>query len=265
MTSPSSISSAAAFLDELRAHPHAVASLPAELQPADLSTAYRVQDKLVDRLLARNGGHRVGFKAACTSLLAQQQLNVPAPLFGQLLSFSTQQQPATFDASGHLVCIIELEFGVQMAAEPPRSAMPYTAETIAPFIGAVLPAIEIVSHRFVDWTKAGALAIAADNAIHGGWVHGAPYANWRSIDLTEYEATLSVNGEIIRRGQGKNALGSPLNVVAWLANDLPSWGKQLHAGDYITTGVVCDVYAARPGDVITAEFGVIGRVELTIV
>lgn len=259
-----STSSAAAFLAELRAHPHAIDALPADLQPADLTTAYQIQDALVDRMLERSGGRRIGYKAACTSLLAQQQLSVPSPLFGQLLSFSTQPQPATFDSSEHLVCIIELEFGVQLRVAPPRTSAPYTAQSIAPFIGAVLPAIEIVSHRFVDWSKAGALAIAADNAIHGGWVYGAPYIEWRDLDLAAHEATLMVNGEVIRHGQGKNALGSPLNVVAWLANQLPIFGRELKAGDYITTGVVCDVYMAQPGDVIEADFGVIGRVELTI-
>ncbi len=259
-----SVLSAAAFLDELRAHPRAIDALPVALQPTDLTTAYQVQDALVERMLTRNGGQRIGYKAACTSQLAQQQLGVPGPLFGQLLSFSTRQAPATFDASGHLVSIIELEFGVQMGAAPPRSSAPYTAATIAPFISAVLPAIEIVSHRFVDWTKAGALAIAADNAIHGGWVHGAAYTDWRGLDLAGHEATLRVNGEEVRRGQGKNALGSPLNVAAWLANQLPDFGRQLNAGDYITTGVVCDVYMAQPGDRIEADFGVIGRVELTV-
>ena len=259
-----SVSSAAAFLDDLRAHPRAVAALPADLQPGDLTAAYQVQNALVDRMLARNGGRRIGFKAACTSLLAQQQLGVPGPLFGQLLSFSSQQSPGVFDASGHLVCIVELEFGVQIGAAPPVTSAPYSAATIAPFISAVLPAIEIVSHRFVDWTKAGALAIAADNAIHGGWVHGAPCTDWRDLDLAAHEATLRVNGAEIRRGQGKNALGSPLNVAAWLANELPSFGGQLREGDYITTGVVCDVYLAQPGDHIEADFGVIGRVELTI-
>jgi 2-keto-4-pentenoate hydratase len=259
-----SVSSAAAFLDDLRARPHAIHALPTDLQPNDLTTAYQIQDALVNRLLERNGGQCIGYKAACTSLLAQQQLNVPGPLFGQLLSFSTQPQPATFDASGHLVSIIELEFGVRIGVAPPRTSVPYTAATIAPFISAVLPAIEIVSHRFVDWTKAGALAIAADNAIHGAWVHGAPCTDWRDLDLAAHEATLSVNGAAFCRGQGKNALGSPLNVAAWLANQLPIFGRQLKAGDYITTGVVCDVYMAQRGDVIEADFGVIGRVELTI-
>jgi len=66
----------------------------------------------------------------------------------------------------------------------------------------------------------------------------------------------------VRRGQGSAVLGHPLNVVAWLANELPKQGKQLRAGDYITTGVISDVYLAQPGDQLQADFGLLGSVVL---
>jgi 2-keto-4-pentenoate hydratase len=58
-------------------------------------------------------------------------------------------------------------------------------------------------------------------------------------------------------------LGNPLSVVAWLANELPRFGRGLSRGDRITTGVTTDIYLARPGDHLTADFGPIGRVEMT--
>jgi 2-keto-4-pentenoate hydratase len=58
-------------------------------------------------------------------------------------------------------------------------------------------------------------------------------------------------------------LGHPLNVMAWLADELPRFGRQLCAGDLVTTGVVTDVFEAGPGDVITAEFAGIGSVGLS--
>jgi 2-keto-4-pentenoate hydratase len=66
----------------------------------------------------------------------------------------------------------------------------------------------------------------------------------------------------VRRGNGAAVLDHPLNVIAWLANELPKYGKQLKRGDFITTGVVCDVYPAQEGDRMTADFGEMGRVDL---
>ena len=57
-------------------------------------------------------------------------------------------------------------------------------------------------------------------------------------------------------------LGHPLTVMAWLADELPRFGKQLRAGDYVTTGVTTDVFEAEAGDELRAEFAGIGAVEL---
>jgi 2-keto-4-pentenoate hydratase len=50
--------------------------------------------------------------------------------------------------------------------------------------------------------------------------------------------------------------------VAWLANELPRFGRRLCHGDRVTTGVTTDIYLARPGDRLAADFGPLGRVAL---
>ena len=259
------IADAADTLAHMRATHKIVEFLEEALRPQELATAYQIQNELVDRLLAQHGGRRIGYKAACTNQLAQTQLNVPGPLFGQMLSFSHFHSPATLPASDFTRRIIEAEFGIQMAADVPPSATPYDATTIRDFIGAVLPGIEIVSHRFVDWSSVGAPSVAADNAIHGAWIQGAPLADWRTLDLASHDVTLTVNGQVFDCGTGANVLGHPFNVVAWLANELPRHGQRLKAGDFITTGVVMNVYNAQAGDALVADFGVLGKVEVVFI
>lgn len=259
------ITKAADRLAHLRATHDIIPSLDETLRPPDLTTAYQMQNALVDRLLAQHGGHRIGYKAACTNQLAQTQLNVPGPLFGQMLSFAQFQSPATLPAREFTRRIIEAEFGIAVAADVPISATPYDATSIQPWIAAVLPGIEIVSHRFVDWSTVGAPSVAADNAIHGAWVQGPPFADWHTLDLARHEVTLTVNGQVFDRGTGANVLGHPFNVVAWLANELPRHGQRLKAGDFITTGVVMNVYNAQVGDAIVADFGVLGQIELNFI
>ena len=71
--------------------------------------------------------------------------------------------------------------------------------------------------------------------------------------------TLS-NGDKTLTGSGAAVLGNPLTVVAWLANELPKFGRRLSKGDRITTGVTTDIYLARPGDRLVADFGRLGKV-----
>ncbi|MCY4275177.1 MAG: hypothetical protein OXE41_07280, partial [Gammaproteobacteria bacterium] len=63
-------------------------------------------------------------------------------------------------------------------------------------------------------------------------------------------------------GTGANVLGNPLNAMAWLANCLQLQGKTLQEGELVSTGAFCPIYSALAGDRISADFGVLGRVNL---
>jgi 2-keto-4-pentenoate hydratase len=257
-----SINATATFLANLRATHERITKLPDDLRPSDFEMAYAVQSALVDLLAQQHGGQRIGYKAACTNQVAQQQLNISGPLFGALLSHSTYHSPVRLRADTFSTCIIEAEFGFQLAADVPASSSLHTAQSIVKFVGKAFPGIEIVSHRFVDWTKAGALSVVADNAIHGAYVRGEPYRDWRKLELETHQVRVIVNGRAIAAGQGSAVLGHPLNVIAWLANELPKYGRQLKRGDTITTGTCAEVYPAWAGDVVKVEFGVMGSVEV---
>ncbi|HJZ91367.1 MAG TPA: hypothetical protein VKE40_10880 [Gemmataceae bacterium] len=255
------VTAACEYLYELRQTRRPVAALPADIVPRSLPEGYEVQDHLVRRLLDKSAGRPIGYKIACTSELAQRALGVDAPFFGILMSQSSHTSPARLRGADFTVRCAEAEFGFEMAADVPAGPT-YTADTIREFIGAALPSIEIVDHRYHDWQAVGAPSLLADNAIHGAWVAGEPYAGWRDIDFARHPVKLIVNGERTFPGSGAAVLGSPLNVVAWLANELPRFGRRLRRGDRVTTGVTTDIYLARPGDRLAADFGPLGRVAL---
>ncbi len=61
---------------------------------------------------------------------------------------------------------------------------------------------------------------------------------------------------------GANALGHPLDALAWLANQGVLGGRGLKAGDVVTTGVVTPFIYVEAGDRVTADFGALGEVNL---
>ena len=257
-----SLSLAADTLFDMRLSRRTVAALPPGAVPASLADAYRAQSLLVQKLLSRLGGTAIGYKAAATNLTAQRQMDVNGPFFGTLLSATSHRSPAVLPASAFTLRIVEAEFGFEMGEDVPPSDVPYTAESIAPFVAAAIPAIEVVDHRFHDWKAVGAPSLAADNAIHGAWVEGAPDRDWRGFDLSRHAVSVIVNGAPWRTGSGENVLGNPLNVVAWLANELPKHGRTLRRGEKVSTGTTAEVYFASAGDRVTADFGPLGRVEV---
>ena len=230
--------------------------LPTDGRPSDLAAAYRIQEAVVEGLLPADG-RRIGYKCACTSVIAQQALRIDRPVFGQLLSHTSSPSGVVLPADRFVHRVIEAEFGFRVGRDVEPLDGGHTIDSIADHIDAVIPAIEIVDYRYEAWTI-GALQVAADNAIHGWWVHGEPVTEWRDLDLAAAGVSVRRDGEVVTTGSGAAVLGHPLTVMAWLANELPLFGRSLKAGDVVTTGVTTDVFEAEPGDSIVAEFDGIG-------
>lgn len=257
---PERIRAAADELLSMRREQRIQADLDARHRPADLREAYAVQALVVDGSL-NDGELPIGYKAACTSEIAQAALRIDRPVFGRLLPHTTSPSGATLPADRFVHRVVEAEFAFRLATDVEPRPGGHTHESISAYIDAVIPAIEIVDHRFESWAI-GAVPIAADNAIHGWFVHGEPVAAWRDIDLAHVHVEVRRDGDTITTGSGAAALGHPLTVMAWLADELPRFGLALSAGDVVTTGVTTDVFEAAAGDHLRAEFAGIGVVEL---
>lgn len=247
---------------DMRATRRIAADLPEHLRPTSLEDAYEIQRMVVDALLGPSDEDRIGYKVACTNTVAQKALRIDRPIFGRLLSHTTTPSGSTLPAARFTHRVIEAEFAFRMARSVTPQPGGHTQDSIAEFIDALVPGIEIVDYRFESWTV-GALRVAADNAIHGWWIRGEPITNWRNNDLASAGVTVKRHGEVVTTGSGHAVLGHPLNVMAWLADELPQYGLQLEAGDYVTTGVATDVFEAEAGDTLMADFGIFGHVEVS--
>lgn len=255
------VEEAAALLAALRRSHGRIEDLPEPIRPSSLADAYRIQAALVGRLLPP-GAHAVGYKVACTSRIAQEALRIDRPLFGRLLAHRVHGDGARLDAADFDHRVIEAEFAFRIGRDVRRRPDGHSRGSIAACIDAVIPSIEIVDYRYASWTV-GPMQVAADNAIHGAWVRGPALTEWHDLDLVAAGVRVSRNGEPVTSGSGAAVLGDPLEVMRWLADELPHHGLDLCAGDVVTTGVTTDVFEADAGDSIVAEFDGIGSVHVT--
>ena len=259
----SNIDSAADYLLANRMNRQVVDNLPEKLFPHSTDRAYRIQDCLVDLLATEYNSQACGYKLACTNPPIMALLGADGPFSGRLMDHSTHESGAVLNEAEYVHRIIEPEFILTMGQDVPAGEIDYTAETILPYIRSVAPGIEIVDHRYADFTAVGPNALIADNAIHGACVIGETTDSWHTIDLSTHPVSLEVNGQEVSRGDGGNVLGSPLIALSWLANHVQTRGNTLKAGDIITTGTACDVFYAQAGDRIRADFGTLGSVSLS--
>ncbi len=251
----------ATFNFQLRQTNQTADDVPADLSTFDTDAAYAVQDLLVTKLSKAWDTTTFGYKIGCTSEGAQQLLNTDGPVYGRMFNSSRFVSPVAIDPKNYTMMVIEPEFAFEMAEDVPSGAV-QTADTIANLVAAVIPSIEVVHHHLGGWDVFDAPRVIADNAIHACWVSGSPTHSLQGLDLPTHPVTLYADGAEVSSGRGEIALGNPLNALAWIANILPKYGKRLKAGEIVTTGVCMPVYPAQSGQLIKADFGSLGTVEI---
>jgi 2-keto-4-pentenoate hydratase len=253
----SRIERAVAALCEAEAKRAPIAGLPIGARPQDLAEAYAVQDRFAAYL-----GKPVGYKIAYINPALQKQLGIAKPMFGRLFEDRVFASPARLASTRFNHILVETEFAFRMARALPARARPWSLDEVVEAVGATIPAFELADTRYVDWRKVAPLDAVADNALGSHFVGGAECVNFGGLDLAALEVVTAVNGREATRGRGANLGGSPLEALAWLANELAGMGRGLAAGDRISTGCCTDVLELCRGDVADADFGPLGRVRV---
>jgi len=93
-----------------------------------------------------------------------------------------------------------------------------------------------------------AVDMAANNAAAAGYVLGERHVLEPDFDLAANGLTMSRNNAVIDSGVSKVCMGSPLNVLVWLASKLADAGEPLRAGQIVFAGSLIPIIPAQPGD-----------------
>jgi 2-keto-4-pentenoate hydratase len=203
--------------------------------PATIVDAYDIQQQFV-RLLRAEHGDPIGYKVGLTSEPMQKFCGIDHPIAGVVLAKREHRSGATIRRAEFGRLGLEFEIAVRIKSDVPANATPMTAESIAPYIGGVCAAIELVDDRGADYTGLDVLALLADNSWNGGVVLSELVTSWPNLESVPGKATQ--DGAAIGEGHGRDILGHPFNSVAWLAAHLAVRGESLAAGQIVMTGSV---------------------------
>jgi len=241
------------------------APLPAELAPRNAEEAYAIQDSYVARRAERLGAI-AGYKIALSSAEMQRFVGVDQPQAGVMLAATLHRTPARVRAADFVRLIVEFEIAVEMAADLPAADAPFTRERIAPFVRAVMPALELADDRNADYRELAQhpLELIADNAWNEGAVLGAPLEDWRALDLAALRGIARINDRVVGEGVGAAAMGHPLAALAWIANHLAAHGRGLVYRDVVITGSIITTKTVRAGDLVRFSVAELGEVELRV-
>jgi 2-keto-4-pentenoate hydratase len=218
--------------------------------------AYRVQLNNIERRLG-DGAVTCGHKVGLSSKAMQQMLGVHEPDYGHLLDDMFVDDGAAVPIDRFCQPRVEMEVAFVLGA--PLRGPGVTAADVIRATEYLLPSLEIVDSRIVDWRITIADTIA-DNASSAAVVLGGQPTRIHDVDPSLIGAVLSKNGVIAETGCSGAVLGNPVIAVAWLANKVAHFGVGLEPGHVVMPGACSRMVTVVPGDVIRADFDRLGSV-----
>jgi 2-keto-4-pentenoate hydratase len=224
--------------------------LPLELQPTMLDEAYFVQDTMAASI-GDIGGWKVGAPTADG-----------VPIFAPMPVNWIAENGSILRGPTHRFRGLEAEIAFLLASDLPPRSTPYTREEVIATIASCHPAIEVLESALLDPNAAIRMSMLADMQMHGGFIFGPAYADWKSIDFKQESVVLSVDGIVRVERTGSNTAGDLMRLLPWLANDGAARTGGLKAGQWITTGSWTGCTVAEAGSSVDVHFSNLGRVAL---
>jgi 2-keto-4-pentenoate hydratase len=225
-----------------------LADLPDELTPVDMDEVYFVQDTIAAEYGAI-GGWKIGApNAEATPVFAPMPLAWMAPDGSKLTGGRWRYRG------------LEAEIAFLVGEDLPPHDTPYTREEALAAMESCHPIIEVLESGFTDPAKASKLAAFADLQMHGGFVYGPAFANWKGFDFNTEKVLLTVDGVIRVERTGSNTSGDLLKLIPWLANEGAARTGGLRKGQWITTGSWTGNTLAASTSRVDVQFGTAGHV-----
>ncbi len=235
--------------------------LPPDIAPRRLADGIAAQ-----LAVARLTGAQppVEFKIGATSRRMQKYLGLPGPLVGFMAEVGLHGSGSTLSFQSFLHPGVECELAVVLAQDIPPG--PCSNAQAAAAVSELMAGIEVVENRYGPLDVLGSPTLVADQVFHAEAVLGAPYSDWRSLDLRSLAGSVSVNGQERGAGNGADLLGDPMAALAWLAasEQAKAFGG-LRAGQVVMLGSICPPIWLDGLAEITVQFAPLPVVTLSLV
>ena len=226
-----------------------------------LDAAYALQQQVLQRI----GDLSDSWKIGSTSAEAQATLGTSQPGAARIPKRFCYDSPAVVPIFTNHNVKLEGEFAFRLGADLPPRVTEYTYAEVAAAVAGVAPSLEIVGPRLSGGLLgAGRLATTADGSANIALITGAFITDWQRFDLPSHQLSVSINGTVRATGEGRRALGDPMNVMVWHANRQRT-REGLLAGETVTTGTCSGILDLSVGYTVVADYGDLGRVEATFV
>lgn len=228
--------------------------------PADLASAYAIQDRAISMWDRVVGGWKVGrINPPSDALLGADRLVGPA--FCDTIFMATDNLRA-FPVFHGGFAAAEAEFMLRLA--PREGLAPASPEEAMGWIDEVRIGIEIASSPYAGINADGPCVTVSDHGNNAGLLLGPQVAraDWDRLDAID--VTLAIDGHEVGRATTATMLDGPFGAARFLIENLQSRGIAITPGWWVSSGAITGVHQIAPGSTAVAAFAGIGTVTALI-
>lgn len=230
--------------------------------PADVATAYAVQDAAIARL-----GAVVGWKVAAVGAQFRDRYDVPrlsGPVMEGTVMMAQGETPVDIRPIPGGFAAIEAEFIIRLAHDLPARARPYTEAEVAAAAGAMHAGVEFAGFPLLTINDIGPGAIISCFGNNAGIIVGPAIADWTKRPMESLGTMVEIDGREVGRGSAAKVAGGPLSALLFLANNLSERGRGLKAGDWVSSGATTGVHDVVVGNTARLIFDGVGTIVVKV-
>lgn len=240
-----------------------LAEFPGSL-PADLDSAYSIQDIAIGNWPQRIAGWKVGrIPVELEGRFGIDRL--AGPIFDDTIQSVADGGNVRMSAFQEGFAAIEAEYVAVIGRDAPRGKTSWAIEDAAAMIEELCIGLEVASSPLATINELGPTAVVSDFGNNAGLVIGPAIRNWRSRSLESMTCRSYIDETMVGAGGAFNLTGGFLRSVQFLLELTTGRGIPLKAGDLIATGQTTGIHDIQVGQTAKLDFGDDGSVGCTVV
>lgn len=229
--------------------------------PADLDTAYLIQDRAIDLWTDDIGGWKVGrIPPAVEDEFGCDRL--AGPIFAtSILRLKDDHVPDMPVFAGGFAAV-EAEFVAVIRENAPADKLEWSRDEAQAMIGELRIGLEVASSPLGAINDLGPAVVASDFGNNAGLIVGPAIADWCDRDIESLACATYIDGELVGEGGAFGLTGGVTRSVQFMLELAARRGRPLRAGDFVATGQTTGIHDVSPGQSVRMPFGDGGDGEL---
>jgi len=221
--------------------------------PADLATAYRIQDKAIELWDDSIGGWKVGrIPPAVEDQFGCDRL--AGPIFSSTIMQQNGNDNFKMPVFSKGFAAVEAEFVAVIAKDAPSDKLHWERDEAESMITELRVGLEIASSPLGPINDLGPAVVASDFGNNAGLIVGPAIPGWQARDLQSLSCATYIDGELVGEGGAFGLTGGVVRSVQFILELAASRGRPLKAGEFIATGQTTGIHDVSIGQSVRIPF-----------